>query len=73
VAVLLARLVDERLPKLPEGDALLKALNVLMLKTLDNSERTAAFSALLALLLEPHLQARWASGLCLLWPLQCAA
>ncbi|KIY92525.1 microtubule organization protein [Monoraphidium neglectum] len=67
VRVLLLRLVDEHLVKVPEGEALLKALNVLMLKLLENCDRNASFAALLALLLEapqgvagePELEARW--------------
>jgi cytoskeleton-associated protein 5 len=49
---LLLRLVDDHLGKLPEGEALLKALNMLMLKILEACNRTAAFSVLLGLLLE---------------------
>ncbi len=39
IAVLLVRLLDERVPLLPDGAQLLKALNVLMLKMLDHSKR----------------------------------
>ena len=39
IAALLACLLDERVPSLPEGTNLLKALNVLMLRILDNSSR----------------------------------
>ena len=39
IAALLGRLLDERVPSLPEGTNLLKALNVLMLKILDHSNR----------------------------------
>lgn len=53
VRALLRRLVDDQLPRVPEGEALLKALNVLMLKLLENSDRNASFDALLRLLLEP--------------------
>eukprot|EP00775_Hariotina_reticulata_P007310 gene7310-7523_t len=52
VRVLLLRLVDDNLARLPEGEALLKALNVLMLKILENSNRNYTFSALLTLLLD---------------------
>lgn len=41
VSVLLLRLVDEALGRLPEGEALLKALNVLVLKILENCNRCA--------------------------------
>uniref|UniRef100_A0A061RZH6 Cytoskeleton-associated protein 5 n=1 Tax=Tetraselmis sp. GSL018 TaxID=582737 RepID=A0A061RZH6_9CHLO len=47
---LLLRLLDDRVNLLQEGGQLLKALNVLMLKILDNSNRTHVFSALLSLL-----------------------
>ncbi|KAK9862582.1 hypothetical protein WJX84_004375 [Apatococcus fuscideae] len=50
IAALLGRLLDERVPSLPEGTNLLKALNVLMLKILDHSNRTYSFCALLDLL-----------------------
>lgn len=43
IAVLLMRLLDERVPLLPDGAQLLKALNVLMLKLLDHSNRYALF------------------------------
>lgn len=43
--------------QLPEGDALLKALNVLMLKVLEHCNRTHCFDALLTLLLQPHSRA----------------
>ena len=39
IAALLACLLDERVPSLPEGTNLLKALNVLMLRILDHSNR----------------------------------
>lgn len=39
IAVLLTRLLDTRVPLLPDGAQLLKALNVLMLKMLDHSNR----------------------------------
>ncbi|WIA20535.1 hypothetical protein OEZ85_004930 [Tetradesmus obliquus] len=64
VRVLLMRLVDDHLGRQPEGEALLKALNVLMLKILENSNRNFTFSALLALLLDvpPELAAAAGGG-----------
>lgn len=50
---LLLRLLDDRVPQLEEGTALLKALNILMLKILENSQRNFSFSALLYLLRVP--------------------
>jgi len=41
VAALLGKLLDARVPALPDGGQLLKALNVLMLKILDFSDRRA--------------------------------
>ena len=38
-AVLLMKLLDDQVPALMEGTQLLKALNVLMLKILDNCNR----------------------------------
>lgn len=38
-AVLLMKLLDDKVPALTEGTQLLKALNVLMLKILDNCNR----------------------------------
>lgn len=38
-AVLLMKLLDDQVPALTEGSQLLKALNVLMLKILDNCSR----------------------------------
>ena len=54
---LLCRLLDERVPRLEEGTALLKALNILMLKILENSKRNYAFSCLLHLLRVPPVGA----------------
>lgn len=53
IGVLLATLMDDRLPMLEEGNPLVKALNVLMLKILENAPRTASFCALLLLLRRP--------------------
>lgn len=47
---LLVRLLDDRVNSLQEGQQLLKALNVLMLKILEHSNRTHVFCALLTLL-----------------------
>ncbi|KAJ9516595.1 hypothetical protein QJQ45_015220 [Haematococcus lacustris] len=54
VSVLLCCLIDERLGSLPEGLAMLKALNLLMMKVLENCDRTAVFGALMHLLRVPH-------------------
>ena len=47
---LLLLLLNESIPKLEEGSQLLKALNVLMLKMLENGNRTSTFLALVWLL-----------------------
>jgi cytoskeleton-associated protein 5 len=47
---LLVLLLDEAIPSLEEGGQLLKALNVLMLKILENGNRTSTFLSLLWLL-----------------------
>ena len=39
IAALLTCLLEEGVPRLPEGTNLLKALNVLMLKILDHADR----------------------------------
>ncbi|KAL0481526.1 hypothetical protein AKO1_011206 [Acrasis kona] len=51
---LLQRLLDSSLPNLSEGQQLLQALNTLMLKLLENTNRTHAYTALLHLLSENH-------------------
>ncbi|KAG5516371.1 hypothetical protein RHGRI_037179 [Rhododendron griersonianum] len=48
--LLLLLLLDERVPRMDDGSQLLKALNVLMLKILDNAERTPLFVVLINLL-----------------------
>lgn len=53
---LLCRLLDEKLPSLEEGQRLLRALNTLMLKILENSDRTYMFTSLLRLLTQSHEQ-----------------
>eukprot|EP00252_Welwitschia_mirabilis_P027944 TRINITY_DN9838_c0_g1_i1.p1 TRINITY_DN9838_c0_g1~~TRINITY_DN9838_c0_g1_i1.p1 ORF type:complete len:2078 (+),score=475.99 TRINITY_DN9838_c0_g1_i1:649-6234(+) len=54
ITELLLWLLDERVPQMDEGSQLLKALNVLMLKILENAERTSAFVVLLSLLRPLH-------------------
>jgi hypothetical protein len=54
VSTVLCCLVDDRIVAAQEGVALLKALNLLMMKTLENGDRTGCFSALIPLLLTPH-------------------
>eukprot|EP00887_Chlorella_sp_A99_P000367 scaffold13.g367.t1 len=54
ISLLLMRLLDDRgLLQFDEGTTLVKAVNVLMLKMLETSNRTYAFAALLQLLREP--------------------
>lgn len=60
VTELLLWLLDERVPLMDEGSQLLKALNVLMLKILDNAERTSSFVVLISLL-RPLYPSRWPS------------
>ncbi|KAL2612993.1 hypothetical protein R1flu_024685 [Riccia fluitans] len=50
---LLLWLLDDRVPQLDDGSQLLKALNVLVLKILENANRTSAFVVLIDLL-EPE-------------------
>ncbi|XP_065029852.1 protein MOR1-like isoform X2 [Musa acuminata AAA Group] len=50
ITELLLWLLDERVPLMDDGSQLLKALNVLMLKILDNAERTSSFVVLINLL-----------------------
>uniref|UniRef100_A0A7S0RW58 TOG domain-containing protein n=1 Tax=Chlamydomonas leiostraca TaxID=1034604 RepID=A0A7S0RW58_9CHLO len=57
MSVLLCCLVDERLSGLQEGVALLKALNLLMMKILENCNRTQVFTALIELLRTPYARA----------------
>ncbi|GAV88428.1 HEAT domain-containing protein/CLASP_N domain-containing protein [Cephalotus follicularis] len=60
ITELLLWLLDERVPRMDDGSQLLKALNVLMLKILDNADRTSSFVVLINLLrpLDPE---RWPS------------
>ncbi|XP_043688647.1 protein MOR1 isoform X3 [Telopea speciosissima] len=60
ITELLLWLLDERVPLMDDGSQLLKALNVLMLKILDNAERTSSFVVLIKLL-RPLDPSRWPS------------
>ncbi|KAJ0975552.1 hypothetical protein J5N97_017517 [Dioscorea zingiberensis] len=60
ITELLLWLLDERVPLMDDGSQLLKALNVLMLKILDNAERTSSFVVLINLL-RPLESSRWPS------------
>uniref|UniRef100_A0A2P2MMY9 Protein MOR1 n=1 Tax=Rhizophora mucronata TaxID=61149 RepID=A0A2P2MMY9_RHIMU len=60
ITELLLWLLDERVPHMDDGSQLLKALNVLMLKILDNADRTSSFVVLINLL-RPLDPARWPS------------
>ncbi|XP_057538805.1 protein MOR1-like isoform X2 [Amaranthus tricolor] len=58
ITELLLWLLDERVPRMDDGGQLLKALNVLMLKILDNADRTSSFVVLINLL-RPLDPSRW--------------
>ncbi|KAK4759750.1 hypothetical protein SAY87_022881 [Trapa incisa] len=60
ITELLLWLLDERVPRMDDGSQLLKALNVLMLKILDNADRTSSFVVLINLL-RPLDPLRWPS------------
>ncbi|XWS16703.1 hypothetical protein CRYUN_Cryun34aG0113700 [Craigia yunnanensis] len=60
ITELLLWLLDERVPHTDDGSQLLKALNVLMLKILDNADRTSSFVVLMNLL-RPLDPSRWPS------------
>ncbi|GAB4831233.1 Protein MICROTUBULE ORGANIZATION 1 [Ancistrocladus abbreviatus] len=60
ITELLLWLLDERVPHVDDGGQLLKALNVLMLKILDNASRTSSFIVLINLL-HPLDPSRWPS------------
>lgn len=60
ITELLLWLLDERVPHMDDGSQLLKALNVLMLKILDNADRTSSFVVLINLL-SPLDPSRWPS------------
>ncbi|XP_057764557.1 protein MOR1 isoform X1 [Salvia miltiorrhiza] len=60
ITELLLWLLDERVPQMDDGSQLLRALNVLMLKILDNADRTSSFSVLINLL-RPLDPSRWPS------------
>ncbi|KAG1659479.1 hypothetical protein FOA52_005506 [Chlamydomonas sp. UWO 241] len=53
LSTVLCCLVDDRIVGAPEGVALLRALNLLVMKALENSDRTFVFGALIPLLLRP--------------------
>ncbi|CAI9280408.1 unnamed protein product [Lactuca saligna] len=58
ITKLLLWLLDKRVPRMDDGSQLLNALNVLMLKIVDNSERTSSFMVLISLL-KPLDTSRW--------------
>ncbi|KAL0442796.1 UNVERIFIED_CONTAM: protein MOR1 [Sesamum latifolium] len=58
ITELLLWLLDERVPQMDDGSQLLRALNVLMLKILDNADRTSSFVVLINLL-RPLNPSRW--------------
>lgn len=60
ITELLLWLLDERVPQMDDGSQLLRALNILMLKILDNADRTSSFVVLINLLL-PLDPSRWPS------------
>ncbi|CAH9141710.1 unnamed protein product [Cuscuta epithymum] len=60
ITELLLWLLDDRVPRMDDGSQLLKALNVLMLKILDNADRTTSFVVLINLL-RPLDPSRWPS------------
>ncbi|GAB2232981.1 hypothetical protein Droror1_Dr00002194 [Drosera rotundifolia] len=60
ITELLLWLLDERVPQIDDGGQLLKALNVLMLKILENADRTSSFVVLFNLL-RPLDPTRWPS------------
>lgn len=53
IGELLLRLLDDRVPRIEEGGQLVRALNLLMLKILENANRTSSFVALLFMLRKP--------------------
>ncbi|GJY51882.1 hypothetical protein Tco_0442729 [Tanacetum coccineum] len=60
ITEILIWLLDERVPRMHDGSQLLKVLNVLMLKILDNAKRTSSFVVLIRLLIPLH-PSRWPS------------
>ncbi|KAJ7532598.1 hypothetical protein O6H91_13G011700 [Diphasiastrum complanatum] len=62
ISELLLWLLDERVPVMDDGSQLLKALNVLMLKILENADRTSAFVVLIRLL-RPVSNLRWPAAM----------
>ncbi|KAG2491479.1 hypothetical protein HYH03_010264 [Edaphochlamys debaryana] len=53
-SAMLACLIDARMRQLPDGDGLLKAVNMLIMKMLEHGNRPGVFGALLALLRSPN-------------------
>ncbi|PNH12606.1 Protein MOR1 [Tetrabaena socialis] len=53
-SVLLACLIDVRLRQVPDGDGLLKAVNMLIMKLLEHARRSGVFGALIGLLRVPN-------------------
>ncbi|GKD08312.1 protein MOR1, partial [Tanacetum coccineum] len=60
ITEILLWLLDERVPRMHDGSQLLKVLNVLMLRILDNAECTSSFVVLISLLI-PLDPSRWPS------------
>ncbi|GJY81587.1 hypothetical protein Tco_0494338, partial [Tanacetum coccineum] len=60
ITEILLWLLNERVPRMHDGSQLLKVLNVLMLRILDNAERTSSFVVLISLLI-PLDPSRWPS------------
>ncbi|GJS72920.1 hypothetical protein Tco_0705761 [Tanacetum coccineum] len=60
ITEILLWLLDERVPRMDDGSQLIKVLNVLMLRILDNAERTSSFVVLISLLI-PLDPSRWPS------------
>ncbi|GAU49851.1 hypothetical protein TSUD_301570 [Trifolium subterraneum] len=60
ITELLLWLLDDRVPHMDDESQLLKALNVLMLKILDNADQTSSYIVLINLL-RPLDQSRWPS------------
>nr|KAJ0223625.1 hypothetical protein LSAT_V11C200070690 [Lactuca sativa] len=60
ITELLRWLLNKRVPRMDDGSQLLNALNFLMLKILDNAERTSSFMVLISLL-KPLDPSRWSA------------
>lgn len=50
ISSLLQLLLDDRMPRIQEGGQLMRAMNVLMLKVMENANKTQLFESLLFLL-----------------------